>query len=128
MFDINLRTIKHEDQRYNTVGDWQMNKETGDILITTSKMGDWRKEVCVHIHEFVESMLCLARNIREEDVDKFDMEYEKNRLSGDISEPGNHPDAPYFKEHQVATRIEQILAAELGVDWHDYEKTINDLG
>ncbi len=81
----------------------------------------------VALHELVEVTLCKKRCITEAQVDAFDMAYEKNRTKGDHSEPGDHPDAPYRKEHFFATNIERLMAAELGVDWETYENHIGAL-
>jgi hypothetical protein len=42
-------------------------------------------------------------------------------------EPGDHPGAPYHREHVFATRIERLLAEELGVDWNAYSAAIEAL-
>ncbi len=42
-------------------------------------------------------------------------------------EPGDDPDAPYFKEHQFASIIERQMAYELGVDWQAYNKRLDEL-
>jgi hypothetical protein len=54
-------------------------------------------------------------------VDDFDFSCPKD------VEPGDHPDAPYKREHCFATGIERLLAAELGVDWTAYEHTLDTL-
>lgn len=125
---ITIVDIDHKQQRYETVGDWQWkdnNKE--NLLITISDMKDWRYNFLVAFHEQIEVMLCKKRNISQEDVDKFDIEYEKNRKDGDFSEPGDSPDAPYHKEHVIATKFERKMAGELGVCWEDYETAIYSL-
>ncbi len=124
--NIRIRTIDHNKQRYDTVGDWRYTSGE-NLVITVSNMGDWRKEVLVAIHELTEVVLCRHRNITQESVDKFDMDFEAKRLKGDLSEPGDSSLAPYNKEHKFATILERAIAIELGVDWIDYEKTINSL-
>jgi hypothetical protein len=42
-------------------------------------------------------------------------------------EPGDHEDAPYYHEHAMATRVEKWLADSIGVNWSDYEYTVNSL-
>ena len=37
---------------------------------------------------------------------------------------GDHPKAPYRKQHKFATMIERIVAWHIGVDWEKYEKAI----
>jgi hypothetical protein len=121
---IIISTVPHSKQRYETIGDWTY-LENGDLNIVISNLGDWRKEALIAIHELIESLLCKARNITPEQVDRFDLQYEKDRLPTDsVSEPGDSMDAPYHKEHFFATSIERMLAGELNVEWFDYEESI----
>jgi hypothetical protein len=122
---ICLRSIAHEDQRYPTVGDWY--DDQGVTMIVVSKMSDPRYELLVAVHELVEKILCDHRGVKQEAVDEFDRNYERNRLEGDESEPGDHPDAPYRTEHCFATGIERLLAAELGVVWDQYNREVVNL-
>lgn len=126
MRNIIISTINHNHQRYPTVGDWFVD-ERGDLHIKISRLDNPRYEELVAIHELCEALLCLARGIPQEAIDKFDMEYEANRVEGDISEPGNSPNAPYQAEHIFATVVERMLAATFGVDWKEYETTIDSL-
>jgi hypothetical protein len=123
---IELRTIPHDEQRYETVGDWE-NLPDGSLRISVSDMGIEDYAFLVAIHEAVEVWLCNKRGITDEAVSAFDIEYEKNRPDGDESEPGDHPDAPYRKEHFFATNIERMIALELGVDWKLYSGRIESL-
>ena len=123
---IQLRTIPHSEQRYETVGDWE-NLPEGSLRISVSDMGNDDYAFLVAIHELVEVWLCNKRGITDEAVSAFDIEYEKNRPEGDESEPGDHPDAPYRKEHFFATNIERMIALELGVDWEKYSKAVMSL-
>jgi hypothetical protein len=124
---IVISTLRHKDQRYDTVGDWKFHEPQGVLDVTVSKMSDWRYEVLVGIHETVEALLCKQRGVKEVDVTAFDVAYEAKRLKGDASEPGDDPIAPYHAEHVFATKIEKLLAAELGVDWDAYDKEIASL-
>jgi hypothetical protein len=42
-------------------------------------------------------------------------------------EPGDSSEAPYHKEHVFATKIERMIADELGVDWDVYEKHLDEV-
>jgi hypothetical protein len=64
--------------------------------------------------------LCRQAGVKEADVDRFDMAYEKHRKAGDVSEPGDDPAAPYHAQHVAATWFEMRLAEKLGVDWDKY--------
>jgi hypothetical protein len=116
---ILIQTIPHKQQRYPTVGDWFTNKVDGTVMVFVSQLGSWHYELLVAVHEVVEAFLCMHDGVAEEAVDKFD----KSVVEDDI-EPGDHPDAPYQKQHCIATGIERILAACLGVKWQEYEDKI----
>ena len=122
---ITIEIIDHLEQRYPTVGDWQITPD--GLRITVSKLGDFFEESCVGVHELVEALICIKRGISQFDVDKFDMEFEKKRLAGNLDEPGDSPDAPYKKEHFFATNIERLLTAELGIDWKTYNDKVEGL-
>lgn len=127
---ILIETIPHKNQRYETVGDWWFD-ENGDLQIRVSRMENEDYEALIGIHETVEALLCQKRGILEKDVTAFDEMFEEARekypdIFGD-TEPGDHPKAPYNKEHEFATRLEHSLSMELGVDWQEYNKTVNDL-
>ena len=115
MRDITIKFIAQRRQRYDTAGDYWIDNR-GTIQVRISKEKDWRYEVLVLIHELTEMFLCKERGISFKAIDRFDM-----RFRGD-GEPGDDPKAPYYREHQWASGIERLLAAELGVDWKDYER------
>jgi hypothetical protein len=112
--------------RYRTCGDWWVDPD-GTIQIRVSELSDWRREALIAVHELWEGLICKHRGITQEAVDAFDMEYEANRGSGDDSEPGDNPEAPYRREHCSATGVERLLASELEVVWKDYEEEIEAL-
>lgn len=124
--NIQIQTIKHKDQRYPTVGDWQFDKE-GNLSITISSMKNWKYECLVGLHELIEVLLCKDRNITQKQVDRFDVQFEKKRKKGDVSEPGDDKKAPYYFEHQFASMIERDMARQLKVDWNRYESKVNSL-
>jgi len=123
--NVTIKVIDHSEQRYETCGDWQFTND--GLLITVSRLGNFRQEMCVAVHELCEVLMCMHNGISQHDVDKFDIEYEENRKEGDTSEPGDSPLAPYNRQHIVATVIERTLAHELDIDWMEYEETINKL-
>jgi hypothetical protein len=125
MLNIRIETIPHEKQQYETVGNWFWDVDT--LVIHVSNMKNWKYELLVAIHEITETALCRDRNISEDSVTDFDLEFEARRQEGNTDEPGDDPNSPYRKEHLFATNIERLLAAELKVEWDKYEKTINSL-
>lgn len=125
-----LETVRHSEHRYETVGDYYDDKTTGLKHIVSSQMKDWRYVFLIHYHEQIEEALTRQRGITELEITLFDKQFEEERemgLHGDYDEPGDSVLAPYHKEHQLATTLEKLMAIELGVDWTDYENTINSL-
>ena len=125
-----IETIPHKDHRYPTVGDWFYEPD-GTLRIKVSELSDWRLEALIAVHELVETLLCEHRGITQQQVDDFDKAFEADREAGKLedpdAEPGDHPAAPYVREHCVATGIERLLAAELNVNWATYEAELNSL-
>lgn len=124
--NINIETIPHEQHRYTTVGDWWFD-EQGNLQIRVSDLGDWRKEALIAVHELVEVLMCKHDGVSTESVDAFDKAFETNRAADNEDEPGDEPDAPYVRQHCIATGVERILAAQLGVAWKPYEQQLGDL-
>jgi hypothetical protein len=120
-----IKVIPHNNQRYNTLGDW-IPKSRNRMFIYVSDTGNKNYNNIIALHEFIEGTSCIEKGIKEDDVTDFDIMYEEERLKGLHSiheEPGDDLRAPYFKEHQTATMIEKIFARELGVNWDYYEST-----
>jgi hypothetical protein len=122
-FNIRIESIPHDKQRYETIGDWYRD-QSGNLQIKVSETGNNDYNFLVAIHELVEVWLCEKRGIELSVVDGFDQAYEINRQKGDDSEPGDSPKAPYKNEHCIATGIERIMCAALGIDWRDYEDAL----
>ena len=122
---IVIETIPHGAQRYPTVGDWQFDRHplTGEdaLYIKVSEFGSANMHMLVAVHELVEALLCKHRDIAEREVDQFDKAF-----TGP-GEPGDDMAAPYWQEHQFASGIERLLAAELGVNWVEYERLVDAL-
>ena len=123
---IVIETIPHNCQRYNTVGDWQFDAD-GNLTVRVSEMNDSRYEFLVGIHEAIEAVCARHAGIAEAEVDAFDIEYENNRAEGDMSEPGDDPRCPVYRQHQIATAVEKLLAVELDVGWKEYDVVVNAL-
>lgn len=121
-----LFVVPHSLQRYETVGDWEINRN-GKLKITVSELGNEKYEKLVALHELVEVILCEAAGITDGQVTDFDKAFEARREEGNTDEPGDDPHSPYRHEHRIATIVEMIVADALGVDWRDYEEKINAL-
>ena len=124
---VNISIIPHNQQRYDTAGDYEeIDEDLTDITI--SELPDWRYEALIAFHELAEYILIIHRGIKVKDIDKFDIMFERKRKKGNIDEPGDDKKAPYYKEHQFSTKVEKMLAKELGVSWKKYEDACNKLG
>ena len=121
MISIHIETIPHKEQRYETVGDWWIAPDA-KWQIRVSRMNNWKYELCVALHELVEMALCYVADVPQEVIDEFDMHYDGSQI-----EPGDDRHAPYHKQHCVATGVERIMAALLGVKWADYDNAVNAL-
>lgn len=118
--------------RNEQAGDWSFvntNEGYSCLLATSVPLKDPRHRFLIQFHEMIEAVLCDYRGITDEDVTKFDEKFECERAAGlhsQTEEDGDDPRAPYRKEHFAATTMERMMAAELGVDWKEYEQAIGD--
>lgn len=126
---VNIEVIPHSKQRYDTCGDYWI--EDNIMQIRVSDIGNADYEFLVAIHEFIEAYLCLKEGIDYEKITEFDKHFEKMRtafpdLVGEM-EPGDHDNAPYQKEHKIASMMEKWLADNMKIDFEDYTKKVNSL-
>ena len=121
---IIIETIPHDQHRYETCGDYWQDAD-GTRHIRVSDMGDDRLATLVALHELIEWTLCDDRGIAEPDIMAFDKAVPDDSPYAD--DPGHDPAAPYHKEHVFAECVERLVAAELGVNWQDYEKRVEAL-
>ena len=119
MLKIFIKTIPHKKQRYETLGDYWISKD-GTMEIRVSELKNWKEEALIAVHEIIELLLVKDRKISIKEIEKFDIEFEKNKKKK-RDEPGDNKKAPYYKEHQFASKIEKMLAKELKVNWKKYE-------
>jgi hypothetical protein len=129
MRDIYIKTIPHDAQRYPTPGDYWRNAD-GAEEFRVSDIDNNDQEFLVAIHELVEWYLTEKRGVKEEEIKAFDEMFEEEKQSGlhiSDEEPGFDQRAPYMKEHIFATKIEKMMAEELGVDWKLYGDAITKL-
>lgn len=127
--DVILRVINHFQNRYSTVGDYRQ-LENGNWLITSSDMKNDDYNFLVLIHELLEMYYTQREGIQEIDILKHDMMFERERSEGLHSsedEPGDDERAPYRKHHAFAEKIEREVAKELGVNWEEYSKVVEEL-
>lgn len=109
-----IASIPHSEHRYPTLGDYWCAKD-GTVFIRVSALPDWRYEFLIALHELIEEAVTRHRGIREPAIKAFD------EAHLDMDDPGMSPEAPYHREHVLATAIEMLVAQELGVVWSEYE-------
>ena len=123
---INVETIPHNQQRYDTVGDYWIDKDL-TLQIRISRMRIVWFEWFVLIHEIVEIAICLFYKISFNKIDKFDIQFEidrKDGIHGENDEPGDDPDAPYKNAHCFATSVERMVCAVFGLSWKEYDEEV----
>jgi|GEM_PF-2368109 len=124
--NIVVEVIPHTSQRYNTVGDYWID-DNGVRQIRLSDLGDPYYEKLVLIHELVEITLNQKAGVTDAMVDEFDFAFEEDRAPNDESEPGDDPRAPYYEQHQFASKVEREMAEQLGVDWDAYGERVEEV-
>jgi hypothetical protein len=124
---ISIQTIPHNEQRYDTCGDYWEEENPCLTQFRISEMTDTRYEYLILLHELVEYFLLKLQGVPLSLVDEFDISFEKSRPEGNLDEPGDDPTAPYFMQHQLATAIERLCALFFGVLWKEYEQACYEL-
>ena len=119
--NVQMNVIPHQQQRYDTAGDWQLDVEKDTLVINISFLGDWKMEACLGIHELIEAIRCMADRVDQNLVDQWDLNFKGK------GEPGDDPAAPYHRQHVQASIVERTLARQLGVDWQKYEQKLEEL-
>ena len=116
---ITVRFVDHDDQRYNTDGDYWSSKSRW--IAQLSKMPDWRYSYACMMHELIEMGLTQAHGIDWKVITKFDMDHPE------FLDPGHHKDAPYHKEHMEAEKVERMIIKMFDLNWDDYQKAFDVL-
>lgn len=113
---ITVETLpQHAMRDKNSVGDYLFTAD-GHLYVFVSEMADPRHVTLVALHEIVEALVTRHRGIAEPDIMAFDLAHPE------LDDPGMSQEAPYHKEHLLASGIEMIMATELDVDWTAYEE------
>lgn len=119
--DICIKVIPNDKMRPEVDGaDWYFD-DKGNLQVRVAPMSDWRYEALLAVHEAVEAIMCKHNGVTVAAVDKFDRDYELAHPDQPDLNAGDDPLAPYSREHCLATAIERILCAELGVNWKEYD-------
>lgn len=127
--DIHVNFKPQAEQRYKTLGDWQIKTLLNTIegthrtvlYITITQMPDQRYQWPLAVHELVEALLCHVDEISTEEVDAWDIHGEGRHLD----EPGDDPKAPYHVQHMAAGDLEIQMAQLLGFTAGEYANYID---
>ena len=122
---IVIKSIPHKEQRYDTCGDYWVEKDSLQVRISKMKNG-WYFWLIL-LHELFEIMMCLHRKINFADIDKFDIAFEKKRKAGNVDEPGDDKRSPYMTPHCFATAVERMACACLDLSWKEYDDYVAGL-
>jgi aryl-alcohol dehydrogenase-like predicted oxidoreductase len=96
-------------------GDWFYD-DAGDLVIRSIGTDLDDPETFLYaLHELVEAMLCRADGVSQEAVDRFDAAHATTLDHDPDAEPGDHPAAPYRRQHRRAMLIEMLMAEFLGL-------------
>ena len=123
-----IKNVDVKDQRYPTLGDYYLTNT--ERIFSISNTGRSLYDDLILIHELVEEVLTRNKGIKEEDITKYDLEFEKKVELGVISgssEPGEQLDCPYRREHILAETIERLILNHLGEDFNEYNNKLNNL-
>ncbi len=107
--------------RNDQVGDW-FNGENSSTTVLVADTGNDDSNFLIAFHEAIEAHLCRRDGIKEADVDNFDANFK-----GPGDEPGNSREAPYFRQHEAAMKLERYAAFLFRVPWKQHEKRIDAL-
>lgn len=122
---LTIEVIPHAQQRYSTIGDY-VEDSPGIWRILVSDTGDWKMNALIAFHEVAELIQTEAAGIAEPIIKAFDERFEAS-IHPPEGEPGDQPDAPYRQQHSTAEAFERLLAAQIGVDWQEYDKLTKNL-
>lgn len=122
--NMNVLVIPNSEMRPEVDGcDWFYD-DTGNLEVRIAPLSCWEMETCLAIHELIESILCKKAGISQTEVDQFDLKFDRDHPNEPDIGAGDDPDAPYHRQHIVATTIERIVAGELNLNWEEYEKEL----
>lgn len=120
---INIETIPHNQQRYDTCGDYYLDQD-GTYQVRISSLSTQTREMAVTIHELEEMFRVIAAGIALHEIDRFDQEFMKKN---NVDEPGDDLKAPYYRQHQRAGIPERLFIEDVGDNWQEYEKEVESL-
>jgi len=123
---IKVEIIPLEKQKYQTLGDYFEKRGVLNFKITDTGNPFYNKLIL--IHELVEQTLTEAKGIKESQILRHDLEFEKlikDGLVDENAEPGEHKNSPYRQEHLIAEMVERMMLNHLNhVTFKEYNDNI----
>lgn len=108
MQDVLIKTVDKSKIRNGGVGDYKTGVN-GNLVVLVAKMGNADEEFLIAVHELLESWFVMKRGISFREINAFDRKFLNS------PEPGDRKDAPYNREHEFATKIENMIREELKI-------------
>jgi hypothetical protein len=102
--------------RFEQLDDYRKFGEDLDFIVRDTGNGLYTKLIL--IHAIIEQAMTEYEGISGDEIDAWD-EYHTASL-----EPGDEEGCPYGKAHKLATQVERLICAELGINWVDYEEAL----
>lgn len=115
MFNLNLKTIPHRDQRYDVLGDYWT--EGGVIQFRVSSIGAADYEFLIFIEALIEKQLARRMGITEQMIEAWDLAHE------DEPDAAAREDCPYRDAFLIAQGFQRAIATKLGVNWSHFEES-----
>ena len=127
---IYASTQPYSKMRYPTLGDYDYKLGIPYFEFYTAETGNDDFNLAIFLHEIKEAYLCWKAGIKEEDITAFDIMFENEReigLHGGDDEPGDDPRAPYYHQHQTATKDEKKMIKDTGHTWAEYCRACDEV-
>ncbi len=93
----------------------------GAVVFRITRFSNPAYSFAVLLHELHERFRNGQFDIRDEDVDAFDLKHPE------LDDPGLDPRAPYHATHMEADALERLFIVLTGNDWIEYEAAVNAL-
>jgi hypothetical protein len=112
--DIKIAFVPLEKMRYESLGDYFY--KDGILHFKIVDTGNPVFNKIILCHELIEQTLTEAKGIKEEQILKYDLEFENLRKAGKVGEddePGEGKGSPYRREHILAEIVERMMLNHL---------------
>ena len=113
-----LRNKQVDDYWYDADGTLQIR--------VAEELSDERRKQAVALHALWEALTCRHAGVIVQMIDWWDEHFQTFGLPAS-AEPGDDPHCPYYRQHQKATIVERLFIEEVGDNWQEYEKEVNEL-